>query len=287
MNEASPITTDTQPVISLEVTDGIATLSMNRPKQRNPFTADFLEQIAASLQEVHRRDDIDVVILTGSDGVFSGGGDVKGMNERLKGNAPPPDFARKRIYGVHEWLQTLRNLDKPTIAAVDGAAYGGGFGLALCCDFVLATPRARFCSVFARIGLVPDCSVFFTLPRIVGMQRAKEIMFTARAIDAEEAKALGIVMELHQPQHLREAAMRLARRMQQASGPALSATKRIANQAFDLDANALIEMEAAAQAVCLASDYHRDAAQRFADKQPLLFNWEAFDKVDKDQASGG
>lgn len=287
MNEASPITSDTLPVISLDVTDGIAILSMNRPKQRNPFTADFLESMERLLREVHERDDIDVMVLTGGDGVFSGGGDVKGMNERLKGNAPPPDFARKRLYGIHGWLQTLRNLDKPTIAAVDGAAYGGGFGLALCCDFVLATHRARFCSVFARIGLVPDCSVFFTLPRIVGMQRAKELMFTARPIPADEAKALGIVMELHEPQDLRGGAMQLARRMQQASGPALSATKRIANQAFDLDANALIEMEAAAQAICLASDYHRDAAQRFASKQPLLFNWEAFEKVDKDQSGGG
>ena len=280
MNEASPVSVDSKPVISLEVSDGIATLAMNRPEQRNPFTPEFLEAMARLLREAHERRDIDVLILTGGDGVFSGGGDVKGMSDRLKGDAPPPDAMRKRIYGIHDWLQMLRNLDVPTIAAVDGAAYGGGFGLALCCDFVLATHRARFCSVFGRIGLVPDCSVFFTLPRIVGMQRAKEIMFTSRAIDAGEAKQLGIVMELHEPESLSQAANKLARRLQKASGPALSATKRIANQAFDLDANALIEMEAAAQALCLSSDYHKDAAVRFTTKQPLLFNWEAFDKED-------
>ena len=270
--------TDLEPPLTLVVADGIATLTMARPRQRNPFTQDFRDTIAAMLRDIQSRDDIDVVILTGSDGVFSAGGDVKGMGARARGDVPPPDFDRRRVYSLHEWLQVLRNIEIPTIAAVDGPAYGGGFGLALCCDFVLATPRARFCSVFGRIGLVPDCSVFFTLPRIVGSQRAKEIMFTSRAIDASEAHALGIVLELHEPGDLVAGALKLAKRMQAASRPALGATKRIANMAFDLDANALIEMEAAAQAICLASDYHKDAAIRFSEKRPLLFNWEQFEK---------
>lgn len=278
MNEASPITDDTLAPVTLTVENGIATLAMTRARQRNPFTQEFRDAISACLREVRSRGDIDVLILTGSDGVFSAGGDVKGMSARAMGQAPPPDADRRRLYDLHDWLQALRNLEMPVIAAVDGPAYGGGFGLALCCDFVLATPRARFCSVFGRIGLVPDCSVFFTLPRMVGLQRAKEIMFTARAIDAAEAKALGIVMELHAPEDLIAAAKAFARRMQKASGPALGATKRIANQAFDLDATALIEMEAAAQAMCLASDYHKDAAKRFAGKQPLQFNWELLEK---------
>lgn len=268
----------TPPALTLEITDGIATLTMARPSQRNPFTQDFRDCIAAHLQEVRTRDDVDALILTGSDGVFSAGGDVKGMGARAKGEAPPPDYDRRRLYALHDWLQLLRTIEIPTIAAVDGPAYGGGFGLALCCDFVLASSRARFCSVFARIGLVPDCSVLFTLPRIVGSQRAKEIMFTARAIDATEARDLGIVLEVHDPAALADAAHRLATRMQAASGVALGATKRIVNQSFDLDANALIEMEAAAQAVCLASAYHKDAAIRFTEKRPLKFNWEQFEK---------
>jgi 2-(1,2-epoxy-1,2-dihydrophenyl)acetyl-CoA isomerase len=273
-------TGDESAILSLDVTDGIATLTMTRPRQRNPFTQEFKEEIAGLLREVQGRDDIDVLILAGSDGVFSAGGDVKGMGARAKGEAPPPDYDRRRIYALHDWLQLLRNIEIPTIAAVDGPAYGGGFGLALCCDFVLATPRAKFCSVFGRIGLVPDCSVFFTLPRIVGSQRAKEIMFTSRAIGAKEALDLGIVLELHEADALMPAARKLAVRMQTASRVALGATKRIANQAFDLDANALIEMEASAQAVCLASNYHKEAAIQFAEKKTLLFNWEQFEKDD-------
>lgn len=266
------------PPLTLEVADGIATLTMTRSKQRNPFTPEFKDTIATVLRDIQSRDDIDVLILTGSDGIFSAGGDVKGMGARAKGEAPPPDYDRRRIYALHDWLQLLRTIEIPTIAAVDGPAYGGGFGLALCCDFVLATPRAKFCSVFGRIGLVPDCSVFFTLPRIVGSQRAKEIMFTSRAVDATEALDLGIVLALHEPDALLTAARHLAQRMQAASRVALGATKRIVNQSFELDAQALIEMEASAQALCLASDYHKDAAIRFSEKRPLPFNWELFEK---------
>ncbi len=277
MNEAAQIQPTADNTVVLDVTDGIATVTMNRPKQRNAFTDDFKRQMASVVDDVRVREDIDALILTGRDGVFSAGGDVKSMGARAAGEAPPPDVNRRRIYALHHWIQELRTIEIPTIAAVDGPAYGGGFGLALCCDFVLATPRARFSSVFGRIGLVPDCSVFFTLPRMVGLQRAKEIMYTARAVDANEAKDLGIVLSLHEPDDLIAAALVLAKRMQLASGPAFGATKRIANQAFDLDANALIEMEATAQAVCLATDYHRDAARRFSEKRGLKFNWEAFE----------
>ncbi len=276
MNEALPVKTETDQALVLDVADGVATLTMCRPRQRNPFTPQFKDEISALLHNVRQREDIDVLILTGCDGVFSAGGDVKGMGVRARGDAPPPDRDRKRIYALHDWLQVLRTIEIPTIAAVDGPAYGGGFGLALCCDFVLATSGARFCSVFGRIGLVPDCSVFFTLPRMVGLQRAKEIMFTARAISAQEAHDLGLVLSLHEPEELMPAARKFAQRLQLASGPALGATKRIVNQAFDLDANALIEMEAAAQATCLASDYHKDAARRFVDKRGLKFNWDDF-----------
>ncbi len=278
MNTESPGASHEDQAVVLDVADGIATLTMNRPRQRNPFTQEFYEQIAGHLRDLKARGDVEVLILTGRDGVFSAGGDVKGMGARAAGQAPAPDADRQRIYRLHDWLQILRTIEIPTIAAVDGPAYGGGFGLALCCDFVLATPRARFCSVFQRIGLVPDCSVFYTLPRMVGLQRAKEIMFTARAVGAEEALDLGIVLSLHAPEELADAAQTLAKRLQMASGPALGVTKRIVNQALDLDANALIEMEAAAQAICLASAYHKDAATRFVEKRALLFNWEEMEK---------
>jgi len=266
---------ENRPAIDFTVQDGIGIATMARPKQRNAFTPEFLQCIQDIVADVKSRDDVDALILTGTDGVFCAGGDIKGMVERHKSGGAPTEDMRERLYDLHSWLQPLRNLNVPVIAAVDGPAYGGGFGLALCADFILASETASFCSVFCRIGLMPDCAVLFTLPRMVGIQRAKEIMYTGRPLDAQEAKQIGIAMDVVPAEALQAEAMKLARRMQQGSKTAFSLTKKIANQAFDTDANGLVEMEAAGQAICLSSGYHADAVGRFVEKQPLKFNWEA------------
>ena len=169
----------------------------------------------------------------------------------------------------------------PVIAAVDGAAYGGGFGLALAADFVLASERARFCSVFGRIGLVPDVGVMATLPRVVGLQKAKELVFSSRPVFADEAQTLGITMATYPAEDLLPAAQALAARLRLASRDAIGAAKVILNQSFNLDAKALLEMEAAAQAVMMGSTYHKEAVRAFLDKQPLPFDWERFDRAEK------
>ncbi len=271
MSEAN----ENAPAIEFRVEEGIGIATMARPRQHNPFTAEFLACIEEITAEVKGRNDIDALILTGADGAFCAGGNVKGMGERQDSGPTPVEDMRERLYGVHDWLQPLRNLNVPVIAAVDGPAYGGGFGLVLCADFVLASERARFCSAFGRIGLIPDCALLFTLPRMVGMQRAKEIVYTGRPVSALEAREIGIVMEIHPSADLTAAALTLARRMQQGSRAAFGLTKRIVNQSFDIDAGGLIEMEAAGQAICLSSAYHADAVGRFKAKQPLKFNWEA------------
>ena len=267
--------TDQTSPIDFSVEDGIAVVVMARPKQRNAFSPKFQEDFRAIVDECRTRDDINAVVLSGMDGVFSAGGDIKGMVARAQEGGYPPEFMRNRLYNTHRMLQDFRNMEKPVIAAVDGPAYGGGFGLALCADFILASERAVFCSVFCRIGAIPDYGVLFTLPRMVGLQRAKELMATGRPVDANEAKAIGIAMDVYPAERLHDEAMSLARRMQDASAGAFGITKRIANQAFDNDADALLEMEAAGQAICLAGDYHKDAVNRFVEKRPLRFNWEA------------
>jgi len=111
---------------------------------------------------------------------------------------------------LHQWVYDLITLDRPVIAAVDGAAAGAGFSLAMAADFVLATPRAWFNMSFLKVGLVPDVGAFYSLPRIVGVQRAKEIMLSARDVSAQEALRLGLVMELHEPAQLLPRAQAMA-----------------------------------------------------------------------------
>jgi 2-(1,2-epoxy-1,2-dihydrophenyl)acetyl-CoA isomerase len=155
---------------------------------------------------------------------------------------------------------------------VDGPAFGAGFSLALAADVVVASPRARFCLSFMRLGLVPDFGALYTLPRVVGVQRAKELMLSAREVSAEEAKALGIVLELVPQDQVLSRAQALAASFVQASPMAVSLVKR-ALAGGPADLQTVLELEADAQALCFGSAAHKAAVTRFLDKQPALFQW--------------
>ena len=263
--------------ITYETRDDIGLITLNRPDQRNALDLDMREDLAAVFADIRKTGGLKALIITGAGGAFCAGGDLKALTETRR----PTTANRERIRRLHIWFHDLVNLELPVIAAVDGPAFGAGFNLALAADFILCTPRARFCSVFGRIGLVPDLGGFFLLPRLVGLQRAKEIVFSSRTIAPEEAKALGIVYAVHAPESLLDAAFALAGRFKLASTDAIGMAKNILNQSFNLDQRALAELEAHAQAVCMESEYHRDAVQRFLDKKPLQFDWDRLDKEAK------
>ena len=267
---------ETFQTLTYEVKGRTGVITFTRPDVRNALDLAMREEIAALLPRIRADRDLRSLILTGSGGAFCAGGDLKSLTEEER----PVELNRERIALLHTWFTELSNLELPVIAAVDGPAYGAGFNLALAADFVLATPRARFCAVFGRIGLVPDLGGFFLLPRIVGLARAKELVMTARSLGAEEARDLGIVLEIHQPEALAEAALAFARRFDEASRLATGMSKTILNQALHSDQRGLADMEAMAQALCLASDYHKQAVQRFLDKRPLAFDW---DRMTKDK----
>jgi len=148
--------------IKYEIKDEIAVVTLNRPEARNALDITMREEIADVTLRIRDDESLKAMILTGSGGAFCGGGDLKALTETKLTSVT----GRKRIQDLHDWLPSLVNLEIPVVAAVDGAAYGGGFNLALVADFILASPRARFCSVFGRIGLVPDAGGFYLLPRI-------------------------------------------------------------------------------------------------------------------------
>ena len=127
------------------------------------------------------------VVLTGSGGAFCAGGDLRGIRSAELDN----DGWRERMKNAHAWLARLLSLDRAVVAAVDGPAFGAGFSLALAADFVVASPRARFCLSFMRLGLVPDFGALHTLPRIVGVQRAKELMLSAREVVGRRSEGAG------------------------------------------------------------------------------------------------
>lgn len=256
--------------------DGVATFTLNRPEARNALSAEVRLDFIDMLAEVRGNAAVKALIVTGAGGVFCAGGDTKAMAAGLGGSMD----RRRRLQDVHDWLERFYDLDCPTIAAVDGFAYGGGFSLALLCDFVLATPRACFSAVFGRIGLVPDMAMLLTLPRVVGMQRAKELMYTARAVSADEAQALGIVMALHEPDALLDAAGELAGRLAQGSKEAIAATKQLVHRSFNASYPQVAEFEAGLQPALFDTDFHREAIRRFSAKEPALYDWDRMDRKD-------
>ena len=254
----------------------IATLTLNRPEARNALDLAMRAEFAQLIAAVQADDTLRALILTGAGGCFCAGGDLRAMSEARR----PPHASRARVKAVHRWFRDLVNLEIPVIAAVDGPAYGAGFSLALTADVVLATPRARFCAVFGRIGLVPDLGMFYLLPRLVGLGRARELILSARSVKAAEAQALGIVQAIHEPEALLPAARRLARRFAHGAPAALGLSKNILNQALHLDQHALEDLECHAQAVCMDTDYYRDAVRRTLAKEPLAFDWERLERED-------
>jgi len=257
--------------LSFEVAeDRIGLLRLCCPAQHNSLNETLKSELRHLMATLASDRELAALVITGDGPSFCSGGDLR----QLKNTERSTDGDRRRLYQLHDWVQPLMNLELPVVAAVNGPAIGAGFGLALAADFILCAQQAYFRASFSRVGLVPDTGLFFTLPRIVGLQSAKEIIFTGRKIDAAEALALRIAFAVHPGERLMPEAMALARRLAQGPTAAIGASKRILNQSFHLDARALVEMEAAAQSIFFHSSFHRQAIDDFAQGTPFRYDWE-------------
>lgn len=250
--------------ISLEDHGGVATLTLRRPERRNAVDMAMRAELRIAVERMADDAAIRACIITGSGGSFCAGGDIASMRDRT----PGVEDARRRMRETGQMALRLLTLDKPLIAAVDGPAFGGGFGLALAADFVVATPRARFCASFGRIGLVPDFALHHSLPRRVGLARAKEIILSGREIGAEEALSLGMVYQIVEEDRLATVAQDLAARFVRSSPTAIALSKSLLDQTYSLDVRQVLEAETVAQAACLESEYHRGAVARFLEGRP-------------------
>ena len=259
--------------LEVSVEDHVATLLLNRPEAKNALNPEMSDGLEAALLRIGADREIRVVIITGAGGAFCAGGDVRAMN--ASAGQMTPELRRAGMQRHHRNVKMLAGLDRPVIAAVDGPAFGAGFSMALLADMVIATPRARFCMAFARIGLIPDYGSLYTLPRIVGMARAKEIMFSARELGAAEARELGIVLEIAEVDALMPRARALAAALANASPLALSLTKNALNSSLGSDLPTMLEIEAAGQGIAGASDYAKESFRRFAAREPARFVWPA------------
>lgn len=264
----------------LRVADGIAHFSHQRPEARHALSMELRTDYTDMLTLVESDRSIRALVISGSGGSFCAGGDLKALQSLRDADDPDarsPDAMRRRIQAGHTWMERLRSLEIPVIAAVDGPAVGAGFSIALACDFVLASTRAMFCMSFAKIGLVPDLGAFYFLPRVVGMARAKELALTARRMGAEEARELGIVLSIHAPEDLEAQALSMARKFSAGPREAMGLIKNLFNKSFETPYATLAELEGQAQAVASATAFHAQAIRAFLGGQPAAYDWDRRD----------
>lgn len=252
----------------------VALLEMMRPASRNAFSDEIKSGLCSAVHTLQGDPNLRALVFTGSGGVFCAGGDLKAMLRRhRRGEKDTAQGSLDRMQELHGWFKLLRDLPVPVIVAVDGPAFGAGLGLALCGDIVLASDRASFNASFGKVGVVPDCNLMWSLPRVVGLQRARELFYTARTVSADEALRLGLCMEVVAPNALSHRAMQIAIQMSHVSPLAYGLTKKITADAIQATSDEILEAEANAQAQCLTSDYHFEAIARFAAKEAPKFDF--------------
>jgi enoyl-CoA hydratase/carnithine racemase len=266
MTAASRIqeTTMSFTLIDLKVEAAIATITLNRPDKRNAMSDDMRTEFIEALEQVAADKRIKALVLTGAGKGFCAGGDIAGMERRM--NAPAGEVGFNgwhRQQRVHRTQALLHTMPKPVIAAVNGAASGLGADTALACDFIVASEWASFTWSYIHRGIVPDGGGMYFLPRRVGLPKAKELIFTGRKVDVDEALALGIVDRKTSAETLVADAQAWAAELGRGSATALALTKTILNQSFERSAHDVFAQGSQAQGICYTSTEHRESVMAF------------------------
>jgi len=253
-----------------EEKDGIATLTLNRPERLNALGDTLREDLQDAVTHASEDANVRAIVVTGAGRGFCAGGDVKTMNERKEQGAERP-LLEKVAPGRDRTVLALRDSPKPVIAAVNGAAAGAGMNLALACDIRLASTAAKFAQAFVKRGLHPDWGGTYFLPRVVGLAKAAELIWTGEIIDAEEALRLGIVSAVHPPEELMAAAHALAGKI--AAGPpiAIRLAKRSIYHNLECDLRQALEFETFAQNICFETEDAREGIRAFVEKRRPTF----------------
>ncbi|CAL9310389.1 enoyl-CoA hydratase/isomerase family protein [Streptomyces sp. SudanB52_2052] len=262
----------TEPDVLHTTGDHVLTLTLNRPESLNALTPDQRERVMGLLSEASADPAVRAVVLTGTGRGFCAGADLRGAGtataagERIAG-----DVARTLRTGAQRLIAAVLDCEKPVIAAVNGTAAGLGSHLAFACDLVLAAESARFIEVFVRRGLVPDAGGAYLLPRLVGPQRAKELMFFGDALTAADAERLGLVNRVVPDEDLDKTARAWADRL--ATGPtrALALTKQLVNASLDTDRGTAFAAEAAAQEINMTTSDAREGVRSFVERRSPAF----------------
>jgi 2-(1,2-epoxy-1,2-dihydrophenyl)acetyl-CoA isomerase len=256
----------------VERDDGVVTLTIDRPARKNAITLDMWQGLVDLFDEIGLSRADRVLVITGAGEAFCSGADLSGVAESGAFGGVGGAVASMRVVG--RAALRLHELPIPTIAAVNGVAAGAGCNLALGCDLIIASERARFTEIFAKRGLVLDFGGSWILPRLVGLHRAKELAFLAEIVDAREAERIGLVNRVVEADRLADEVRTLARRLADGAPLQLAVIKRQLNDAMARTMAEAVEAEAYAQALVSGSSDSREAMIAFLQKRDPHFTGE-------------
>ncbi len=252
--------------VDLTIDGAIATITLNRPEKKNALTVEMREALIEHFQRVRFDDDVRAVVVTGAGDAFCSGADVDRMGDS-DGRA-----ARQRLQKLsHTYMRILHSIEKPVIAAVRGHAVGIGWSIVLGCDMVVASKTAVFSQIFRRIALGPDGGAIWYLTRRLGMNLAKELVFTARMVGAEEALKLGLVNEVVDDADLMERTMEIARDLSEAPTFMLGLAKKLFHMAPSMSLDDYLEMEAMVQPQLNRTQDHAEGKAAFRERRKPRF----------------
>jgi 2-(1,2-epoxy-1,2-dihydrophenyl)acetyl-CoA isomerase len=246
---------------------GVAWVTLNRPDSLNALTPDNRSRLADLFAGFAEADDVRAIVLTGTGRGFCAGADLKNSRATSGDRPMGPEVAASVRHGAHDLVLAMMNCPKPIVGAINGVAAGVGVQLALACDLLIAADDARFVQVFARRGLIPDGGAVFLLPRLIGLAKAKELLFLGDDVHAPEALALGLVNRVVPGDELLDAARALAHRL--ASGPtfAIGLTKTLVHRSLDVDFATSLTLEAHMQATNSGTDDVREGLMSFVERR--------------------
>lgn len=256
----------TEPAVLCDVTDGVAWWTLNRPAERNPFSAEIKEGLIKLVRDFIDDKRQRVAVITGGGEFFSAGGDLKVLSSK-----PSPLDTRNMIARTHAFLRLLHQAEKPVITAVNGGAVGAGVGLAMAGDIILASDRAWFMSGFPRIGAVPDGGLLYQLVRAIGLPKARDFLLTNRRIEAAEANMNGMVSRLVPHDDLSTVARELAREIAEGPGVSVGLTRVMLAMTWGDTFDGHLLREDLAQATAFSTEDFREGVRALMEKRKPQF----------------
>ena len=249
---------------------GVGTVTLNRPERKNPLTFDSYAELRDLFRALNYATDVKAIVVTGAGGNFCSGGDVHEIIGPLTGMRMPELLEFTRMTG--DLVKAIRACPQPIVGAIDGVCAGAGAMIALACDLRYGSPATRTAFLFTRVGLAgADMGACALLPRVIGQGRASELLFTGRAMTAQEGHAWGFFNALHESDVLLEAATKMARELAEGPSFAHGMTKTMLAQEWSMTIDQAIEAEAQAQAICMQTEDFKRAYEAFAAKRKPVF----------------